>query len=325
MSNLVACFCRSLNGPSSNSYVNELVKLKETFIEPLLHPYSTSPVSSPVQMEYDDFTTRLETPRESLEYLPIAARFLSPTGSRNDGPSGQVPGKDDAHKDTPNIDGESLNSEEEEEAEDRLGNGYSAAKLKAASALSQAAKHAHPRSPYGSTAMRTTGRAPVPFPSRSHQSLPPPPRMNPLAASTQSLGRQSLVESNGQYVPSKLTSTTATSSQRVLRKFKKSNPPPPSVPVAIPGAVPPTQIPEDLRKCLEVIESGVLEGHIRLSDGLRKRYEEQYPLVRSLADVFVSNVCHLYSQYVEKHVDHKFSLPFSSPTSFTAMLPMCSI
>ncbi|KAK7693345.1 hypothetical protein QCA50_002913 [Cerrena zonata] len=285
---------------SEERYVNELVKLKETFIEPLLHPYSTSPVSSPVQMEYDDFTTRLETPRESLEYLPIAARFLSPTGSRSDGPSGQVPRKDETHKDTPNIDGESLNSEEEEEAEDRLGNGYSAAKLKAASALSQAAKHNHPRSPYGSAAVRTaTGRPPVPFPSRSHQSLPPPPRMNPLTASSQSLGRQSFVEANGHYGTSK-ASTTATSSTRVLRKFKKSNPPTPSVPVTLPGAVPPTQIPEDLRKCLEVIESGVLEGHIRLSDSLRKRYEEQYPLVRSLADVFVTNshILHGYATYV---------------------------
>jgi hypothetical protein len=40
---------------------------------------------------------------------------------------------------------------------------------------------------------------------------------------------------------------------------------------------------------LEVVESGVLDGHVRLSEGLRKRYDEQYPLVRSLADVFVSN------------------------------------
>jgi hypothetical protein len=29
---------------------------------------------------------------------------------------------------------------------------------------------------------------------------------------------------------------------------------------------------------------------MKLSEGLQKRYEEQYPLVRSLADVFVSSV-----------------------------------
>ncbi|THH01240.1 hypothetical protein EW026_g1409 [Hermanssonia centrifuga] len=94
-------------------------------------------------------------------------------------------------------------------------------------------------------------------------------------------------------------STTAPSS-RVFRKFKKSNPSPTSSGVIVSGAVPPTQLPEDLRKCLEVIEGGILEGHIKLSEGLRKRYEEQYPLVRSLADVFVSNshILHGYATFV---------------------------
>lgn len=81
------------------------------------------------------------------------------------------------------------------------------------------------------------------------------------------------------------------SSTSVFRRFKKSNPTPTPTPTAaIPGAISPQQLPEDLRKCLEVIEGGILDGHIKLSEGLRKRYEEQYPLVRSLADVFVSNV-----------------------------------
>ena len=81
--------------------------------------------------------------------------------------------------------------------------------------------------------------------------------------------------------------TTGTGASRVLRKFKKSTTGPDTI---VHGAVPPAQIPEDLRKCLEVIEGGILEGHIKLSESLRKRYEDQYPLVRSLADVFVSNV-----------------------------------
>lgn len=73
----------------------------------------------------------------------------------------------------------------------------------------------------------------------------------------------------------------------MLRKFRKSQT---KSDVLLNGAVAPHQLPEDLRVCLEVVESGVLDGHMKLSDGLRKRYEEQYPLVRSLADVFVSNV-----------------------------------
>jgi hypothetical protein len=55
-------------------------------------------------------------------------------------------------------------------------------------------------------------------------------------------------------------------------------------------ALAPHLLPEDLRICLQVIETGILDGHVKLADGLRKRYMEQYPLVRSLADVFVANV-----------------------------------
>ena len=238
-------------------------------------------------MEYEEFP-RAESPRESVDHLPIAARFLSPLGFRSDSPSGALSiRKEEDHKDTPNIDGESLNSEEEEEAEDRMGRGYSSRSKTAG--MSQAAKHNHPRSPYGSTATRKpTGKSgnPIPFPSRSHQSLPPPPRANPHTASTQSLGRQSFVE-NGTSFAGKATSIAPSS--RVLRKFKKSNPSAPDG-MLLDGAVSPNQIPEDLKKCLEVIEGGILDGHIKLAEGLRKRYDEQYPLVRSLADVFVMNV-----------------------------------
>ena len=72
----------------------------------------------------------------------------------------------------------------------------------------------------------------------------------------------------------------------MLRKFKKSQ----TRSDSLFGGIAPHQLPEDLRICLEVVDSGVLDGHKKLSEALRKRYEEQYPLVRSLADVFVSNV-----------------------------------
>ncbi|KAI0737669.1 hypothetical protein BC629DRAFT_1717829 [Irpex lacteus] len=275
---------------SEDRYVSELQKMKETFIDPLLHPYSTPSPTSPT---YDEF--QVDSPRESIDYLPIASRFLSPTPFRSETPS------EDTHKDGRhgNIDGESLNSDEEDEAEDRMGAGYTASRK----AMSPVAKFNHPRSPYGKTSTRTPFGTKLgttlPFPSRSHQSLPPPPRINAMNGSTQSLGRQSVHEPDthkGLHSP-RLASTPAPSN-RLLRKPKRSDPRPP--PVAITGAVPPAQLPEDLKKCLEVIEESIIEGHKTLSEGLKKRYDEQYPLVRSLADVFVANshILHGYATFV---------------------------
>jgi hypothetical protein len=73
----------------------------------------------------------------------------------------------------------------------------------------------------------------------------------------------------------------------MLRKFKKSQT---STDGIFGGTLAPHQLPEDLRICLEVVDSGVFDGHKRLSEALKKRYDDQFPLVRSLADVFVSNV-----------------------------------
>ena len=55
------------------------------------------------------------------------------------------------------------------------------------------------------------------------------------------------------------------------------------------GGIAPHQLPDDLRRCLESIE-GILADHLKLVKTLRKRYDEQYPLVRSLTDIFLANV-----------------------------------
>lgn len=51
---------------------------------------------------------------------------------------------------------------------------------------------------------------------------------------------------------------------------------------------------------LKAINSGILEGHLKLTAALRRRYDDQYPLVRSLADVFIAHsyVLRQYSIYV---------------------------
>jgi hypothetical protein len=261
--------------------------MKDTFIEPLLHPFSLSPLPSTTreyQLDYDDYP-RPDSPQESVDQLPIAARFMSPIGFRPDTPTSPTGDRD---KDTPNIDGDSLDTDDEEELDDKVGRSYMSSK-KTSGKTSQASKHNHPRSPYRSTATRTAVKssgAAVPFPTRSHQSLPPAPRVNPNS-STHSLNPQYLAFEQERERKHSQGQVTSVQGSRVLRKFRKSQTTNDSL---VGGAVAPHQLPDDLRICLETVESGIFDGHMRLSEGLRKRYDEQYPLVRSLADVFVTNV-----------------------------------
>ena len=237
-------------------------------------------------LDYDDMS-RLDTPAESLEHLPIASRFLSPTGFRSDTPTAVDHPSRREDKDALNMDSESLNSDFEDD-NDRLGKGFQESRR---GAQGMTSKHNHPRSPYGTSRI---GKNPsVPFPSRSHQSLPPPPRPN-ANASTQSLGRQSFVGSSPTEKErerdrdrDRKSTSTNPSARMMLRKSRKSLT---KADIIGNGGVAPHQLPDDLRQCLEVIEDSILSGHVKLSEGLRKRYDEQYPLVRSLADVFVANV-----------------------------------
>ncbi|KIO06511.1 hypothetical protein M404DRAFT_484777 [Pisolithus tinctorius Marx 270] len=288
---------------SEERYVCDLQKMKETFIDPLLHPFATPPATSPTPYDYDDYSiapSRFEATQDSMDTLPpIAARFMSPTGFRNEGPSPQAPDTKSLALTTPNIDGESMDTDDDD-TEHVHGHQGNHAKV--------VAKHSHPRSPYrtASAAAGKNGKTKetVPFPSRSHVSIPAGQRarINQAAMSTHSLGRQSVAEHDcdrdvardkdrNRKDSTKTTPTIHTA--RVLRRFKRSQTGPDTV---LQGLVPPHLLPEDLRICLEVVESGVLEGHTKLSEGLRKRYDEQYPLVRSLADVFVSN-SHIFQGY----------------------------
>jgi hypothetical protein len=263
----------SIHNPSFR-YVQELVKMKDTFIDPLLHPYSTLAAASTATIDYDYY--RAESPFESADDLlpPIAARFMSPVPSMNLHPSSP------RTREATNPDGESGDTDEEDEAYDKAGK----------SELSRNPRDTRARSPYRATVTRTGGRstAAVPFPSRSHTSLPypPPPGKNPLSSSAHSLGRQSVMV---EHERSRKFSQESPG-KGMLRKFRKSQV---TTPVDVLGnTIAPHQLPEDLRICLEVIDSGVFDGHKRLSEALKKRYDDQYPLVRSLADVFVSNVSH---------------------------------
>ena len=62
----------------------------------------------------------------------------------------------------------------------------------------------------------------------------------------------------------------------------------------------PIVLPESLRLVLESLSDGLLEAHSLLSEALKARYETQWPLVRSLADVFMrySYILTHYATYV---------------------------
>ncbi|KAF8343957.1 Dbl homology domain-containing protein, partial [Cantharellus anzutake] len=266
-----------------------LLKMKETFIDPLLHPFSTAPVTAPSLLDVvEDFYLRPETPYipppGGVENLPIASRFLSSNPVFRPNFSSQ-PQRSPIGNQTPVIpapDGESSE-------EDEIGRGYATGKNTVPGTTN---------SPYASGVGGRVGNNAknLPFPSRSHVSLPPPPRQNPQA-STASLGRQSVIYSADQPyrggAPPSITPARGDS-----KSSKKQSTP--AEPGASGSGLPPHLLPEDLRECLKVLEHTILSGHLSLNEGLRKRYEEQYPLVRSLADVFISqsHILRGYAKYV---------------------------
>lgn len=262
------------------------MKMKDTFINPLLHPFAAPAITTPIDDEY----YRPDTPSESIDHLPIASRFIGVSSVRSETPLSPTASTPNNRTATPVIPTPDNDSDTEQEDAFEVGHGR-----KTSFALTAAAKAAHPRSPYG-TAIRSglkmvNGKTKSQLTTRSHQSLPPPARITipPGATSTTSLGRQSGNERERPPTAELVNrrAQTATPS-RVLKKVRKDSFTENGL--TFPGGVPPHALPEDLRKCLEVIENGILLGHLHLSEALRKRYDEQYPLVRSLADVFVTNV-----------------------------------
>ncbi|KAG8833772.1 hypothetical protein FRC17_010145 [Serendipita sp. 399] len=308
---------------SEQRYVTELMVMRESIIVPLLHPFATNPLAAQSDEDYYNH----ESPVQSVEHLPIASRFLNPPASLR-APTPSAPGTPGTNitRGTPVIptpDQESdSDHDDHDEATANAGKLLGQTKKKMSLASSAAAKANHPRSPYG-TASRASGakasainpklgRIVAQVSSRSHQSLPPPPRSITAPAganSTTSLGRKSANDDREKEVRPSTTDpghgrrrahfAPSPPPGRVLKKTRRDSEEKPKL-VSFPGAVPPHVLPEDLRICLEVIENGIIPGHLTLSEALRKRYDEQYPLVRSLADVFVGNaeILHQYATYV---------------------------
>ena len=245
----------------------ELLEMRETFIVPLLHPYAaldaTRPMVPTVSM-HDDMS-QLETPVDSLEPLPIASRFLSSPAAGSD-------------------DSESDNSKASMASHAPFQGGQG----------SMFSVPEHSRLPLASRkprdALVTLSR------SESHRSLQLSPFSNQNAVTTASLSRRSSVEPSPTETDrgrSRQSTSTNPSGRRMpFEKVKKSFT---EADLIANGGVAPYKIPDDLRQCLEVIEDTILADHIRLGERLRRRYDKQYPLVRTLADVFVADVRSLFS------------------------------
>ena len=219
-------------------YVQELIKLNETFCRYLLPPSTTSPSLSLFDLSRTlshalspSISPTPGSPTESFDHLPIAARYASPSLTQS-----------------PLIPSARLNA-------------YNALTL---------GQNGGPI-PNRQASSNTLNQS-----ARAHQSLPPPPRS--MSSGNQANSRMSYQPG---YQRGKLTKSS--DSSRIPSSSSTSS--------FVPGKSP---LPEDLEKVLLAVAGGILEGHIKLAAALRKRYENQYPLVRSLADVFTSHVCRKY-------------------------------
>jgi hypothetical protein len=247
--------------------VAELLKMRETFIVPLLHPYAALDVIRPMvpTMSMHDDMSQLETPVDSLEPLPIASRSLSfPAAGSDDSESDNSKASMASHAPCQGGQGSMFSVPEHD------------------SRLPLASRK--PRD-----ALMTLSR------SESHQSLQLSLCSNHNAVTTASLGRGSFVEpsptENDRGRSRQSTFINPSGRRMPLEKRKKRFT---EADLIANGGVAPYKIPDDLRQCLEVIEDTILADHIRLGERLWRRYDKQYPLVRTLADVFVADVRPLF-------------------------------
>jgi hypothetical protein len=246
--------CKLLQQPCR--YVAELLKMRETFINPLLHPHVDS---SPFVLVERDNMSQVETLVDSPEHLPIASRFLPPPGAGSDG---------------------------SEDYNERRTRATSHASHRGGQANLETVLEGDPREPLSSRTPRNSFVTTF----LSRLSLRSHTRPNRNTAPTASLGRRPSVElpstEKDQDRDCMSTSTDSTSTPGMQQKIKETST---KADLTAYGGVSPHQLPDDLRLCLEGIE-GILRDHLKLIKVLRKCYNEQYPLVRSLADVFMDNV-----------------------------------
>ncbi|KAK6907462.1 hypothetical protein I203_101456 [Kwoniella mangroviensis CBS 8507] len=290
---------------SEDRYVQDLIKFNETFCKSLL-PLSAN---SPHLDLYDptpSIITRTMSPsspalsgNESFVNLPIAARYSSTTPRY----SGERYPSDSSTSTAP-----PMTPNDESIARGNLNlnlNGpppSSAARMNAYNILTNGRPN---------TGLGLTNKASISSLNGKkghHNSLPPP-----------SSSRQ---HSNSSQSDLKTNDNRLSYHPGIHNKLHKA-----SSRISSGGSIGPSsatasgthvKLPEDLEKVLTVLSGGILDGHIKLSNALKKRYENQYPLVRSLADVFTAHsyILREYSTYV-LHLERALSQVDESLSRFS--------
>lgn len=293
----------------TNRYVLDLIKMKETFIDMLIppetsdSPYVLSNSLLPTQSRQSDSSAslssqRMDLPmphgsrsvsrssayREDIDILPIAAQFTTNrsvpsvhdvffSGDRDPGNASGAPQttRNDPHGSPPRQRGEAQMGEVDADATVRIKRTY----------------HLHTREQSEQKGDDVDATSPS-----DDQASPPTRRrpdreLNPTSLSYGSLSyRQPSAQSRGSLYHSPPTSPPTGTSRLASSLRKRISSVTSSSDLDHHQAV----LPEDLRIVLQVIGGALLKGHVALSDALRKRYDEQYPLVRSLADIFIEDV-----------------------------------
>ncbi len=254
-------------------YVAELLKMKDTFINPLLHPCSNP--SSFILVEHNNMSP-VQTLVESLERLPIAP----------------AAGSDDSEDHNTNA------------------RATSHASRRRGQPKSKSVSECDPREPLDSRTPRSS------FVSifLSRLSLRSHPRRNRKSSPAAPLVSRPSVELSPTEKDQDRDCMSTSTDPTVLGMQQMFTETSTKADLFANDGVAPHQLPDDLRLCLEGIES-ILEDHLKLIGALRKRYKEQYPLVRTLADVFMNNVRSLSFSLTSLIIDS----PGSSYTSSGAM------
>ncbi|KAJ9125443.1 hypothetical protein QFC22_000404 [Naganishia vaughanmartiniae] len=275
---------------SEEKYVLDLIKMKETFIDKLIplpaeerlsllpyllskswsrHSESTSSLTSPNQITSkfgSRSVSRADTTGDDLDRLPIAAHF---TTSRSATPiGGLLP---------PSIIQYDLSESNQPSSPPRLKIYEGEEDLDATIRIKRTYHHLSRGQPSAEEP-----DVPVEDNVFAHKALPPlplpaiPTRLPQDPAARERVSKRPISgQSLKPTISSESTNPPDRRSQRFSATRKRSSAGAWSGEMVDSYAI---TLPEDLRIVLEVTRGSILKGHIALSDALRKRYDDQYPL-----------------------------------------------